>query len=327
MGLFRNLFAKKPEAVPPKGAAGEGESPPALQTLEGTPALIHGGPLANMGLEPGGLLEGLGKYETSLAALVAALASGGSRAAMNVELQRLVDLDLGRMIFSAPELEKTEGSQIERLRASLERIKAAAEKAGGHLEGGARPPTSLQDVLDSAMRGAAVGADLPPALRVLIPNVLMITTSTLDRIAKLKPAPAESAPPDAGEFDRLAKACYTSLEEWYVRSVMTVSSGSQAEMINLLRRHIDSFAVQAPQLAGETLENIRILDERFRLGGRVIALCREASDQLGRFRQNVNGAEWQQALKKAHDAAEALDSARNKLFGSGFGGVSVSIRP
>ncbi len=323
MGLWRNLFGKKPGAGAPNGGTGEKQPPSGS-----SPERVDLGPL----------LEGLGRYEASLQVLVGNLGSGGSRAAMNLQLQRLTGLDLGCMIYEGLEFEKAYGPQIERLRVSLERIKAAAEKAGGHIEGGARPPSSLQDVLDSAMGGAGGDADLPPALRVIIPSILMITKSTLNRIAKLTPVvslasgeagrkPARGTPMDAEEFDRLARACYISLEEWYVRSVMTVSGGSQAEMINKLRSHIDAFASQVPQVSGEMLENIRILDERLHLGGRVIALCREASDQFVQFRKTVNGADWQQAVKKSHDAAEALDAARKKLVGSGFGGVSVTINP
>lgn len=137
--------------------------------------------------------------------------------------------------------------------------------------------------------------------------------------------PAESVAMDAEEFDRLARDCYVRMEEWYVRSVMTISGGSPNEMIDKLRRHIDGFARQAPQLEGEALENIRILDDRLHLGGGAAALCREASDLFARFRQTVNGADWQKAVKASHDAAEALEAARRKLFGSGFGGVSVKV--
>jgi len=138
---------------------------------------------------------------------------------------------------------------------------------------------------------------------------------------------AESVTMDAEEFDRLARDCYVKLEEWYVRSVMTVTGGSPDEMIGKLRKHIDSLARQAPQIGEATLDNIRMLDARLRLGGHVFSHCREASHQLARFRDTVNGADWQQAVKKSHDAAEALDAARKKLVGSGFGGVSVTINP
>jgi hypothetical protein len=69
------------------------------------------------------------------------------------------------------------------------------------------------------------------------------------------------------------------------------------------------------------------LDDRLPLGGCVIPLCREASEQFARFRQTVDGADWQQAVVKSHNAAEALEETRKKLFGSGFGSTSVNITP
>jgi len=340
MGLLRNLFGKKSDAAP---GGGTSEKLPPSGSIPEQGRSEAGRKKADLGQ----LVDGLGRYEFSLKALVGELESGGSRAAMNAELQRLFDFDLGRMIYSAPEFENADGPRLESLRVVLKRIKAAAEKAGGHIEGGARPPTSLQGVLDEAIAGAQETTGMPPALRMIIPNILMITKSTLERISELEAHSAEKptatepgigkkepdARPsqyplmDADEFDRLARDCCVKMRRWYLHSVMTIAGGGPPEKINKLRKHIDSFASGAPQISEAMLENIRQLDDRLHLGGRVITLCREASEQFARFRQTVDGTDWQQALKKSHNAAEALEETRKKLFGSGFGSISVNITP
>jgi len=133
------------------------------------------------------------------------------------------------------------------------------------------------------------------------------------------------APVGEEELDRLARPVYVGLEEWVVRCTMTVTGGGPSDMIQQLRTHIDSFARQAPQFSDQAMDDIRTLDSRLSLRGRLFEVCREASRDLSMFRSTLNGSDWQRAMKTAHDAANALEAARKRCLGSGFGGVSVTV--
>jgi hypothetical protein len=130
------------------------------------------------------LIHGLGEYDGALQALVRGLESGHDRAALNSHVQRLVTLDLGRMLMSGGIFEITDQPSLARLKEILTRINTGAKAAGRQLEGGARAPASFQDIVDSASTATARGGNYPPALQLLVPNILMVTQSSLSHVEK-----------------------------------------------------------------------------------------------------------------------------------------------
>ena len=130
------------------------------------------------------LLAGLKQYDTVLHALLRGLEFGHARIVLNSHLQQLADLDLGHMLIRADILQVKDQQYLAQLRQVLESIHSAAGAAGKYLEGGARIPTSLQGIVNSAMEATHKNTDYPPALYISIPNILMVTQSRLDRIAK-----------------------------------------------------------------------------------------------------------------------------------------------
>lgn len=133
-------------------------------------------------LEP--LLAGLKQYDTVMQTLLRGLELRHARIVLNSHLQQLADLDLGHMLIQANIFEAKDELYLGQLRPVLESIHSAATAAGKYLGGGARMATSLQDVLNSASEVSRKNGDYPPALYTLIPNVLMVTQSCLNHIAK-----------------------------------------------------------------------------------------------------------------------------------------------
>lgn len=130
------------------------------------------------------LLADLKQYDTVIRALLRGLESGHARIVLNSHLQQLADLDLGHMLIGANIFEIKDQQYLAQLRPVLESIHSAASAAGKYLEGGARIPTSLQDAANLAAEASRKSGDYPPALYASIPNILMVTQSCLDHIAK-----------------------------------------------------------------------------------------------------------------------------------------------
>jgi hypothetical protein len=63
----------------------------------------------------------------------------------------------------------------------LTEIHSGANAAGKHLKGGAKPPSSLQEAVNRAY-AAEQQDEFPSGLLMLIPNILLVTKSSLDYI-------------------------------------------------------------------------------------------------------------------------------------------------
>jgi hypothetical protein len=85
---------------------------------------------------------------------------------------------------------------LARLKEILTKINTGAKAAGRQLEGGARAPTSLQDIVNSASAATSRGGNYPPAMQLLVPNILMVTQSSLNHVEKsLSMSPTRTPPP------------------------------------------------------------------------------------------------------------------------------------
>lgn len=128
------------------------------------------------------LVGNLQEYNAVLQKLVQGLESHRERLIINAHLQTLADLDLGHMLIQADIFQVTNVHCLQRLQEVLNQIKAGADFIGKLTKSGARPPASLQEVLSGAMAAVSQGGELPPAIYMLAPNILMVVESTLSRI-------------------------------------------------------------------------------------------------------------------------------------------------
>jgi uncharacterized membrane protein YhaH (DUF805 family) len=107
------------------------------------------------------LVRNLEEYSSVLRMLVQSLESRSERRAINTYLQRLADFDLGKMLIQANIFQVTNIHYLERLQEVLNEINSSANSAGKH---------------------ASEQSDLPPAIHIAVPNILLVTKSSLDHI-------------------------------------------------------------------------------------------------------------------------------------------------